>query len=500
MMIKKQEKILICAGAVVLLILFVGGYYYSYSKSLEKITKPVIVSEDMFNIENKEEDSLLQIVKREKIDNIAGLNEMIGLINDNQVIVQIGPTRKEIEAKYKEDKNNGRFEETKFQREIHGKLYKIDLTSLEKDLFTVEGKSLNTYDSQLRISPNGSKLFYSFIKHVLNGQAYEYQTTASYIYDIKNNTNSKTPSNDSYFIDWSRNGKYMIDVGAETDDSIKYNILLYDAEKNNIKNVSIIKDKEDKMILPKSRPRIYSKDGSDVYFTGIQVDRSYFDLCKQMDMLWQRFRENHVKKKNNQSKNPFKEGFENIQNKFQDKYKSGIYKEGIYRLNTETKEIQPIMIIPPPDASKETGEYRFSCFDFDVIGEEEKIVFEGNINGEYGLFIYDIGEKKFNKVAESSGDPSVPFYISPDENKIVYKVFDGKGNKGHWTIYAANIKEDRLENKILLCKDIGYYGGMKSNVLWSSNSKKLIIHEDKSFDLDTRVISEKGILHVIYFK
>lgn len=500
-MINKKEKLLIFAGFLGVLTLLIGVSYHLYLKSIDKITDPVIVSESMFNIEQKEEDVLLQIVKRDKIEGITGLNQVIGLTDDNQIIAQIGPTREEIENIYEKYKKDIMYKGRRFETEIVGSIYKIDLNTLEKVPFRMDEKSLNTDGMSQFISPDGSKLFYTLLNYIFEDACYGIERLGSYIYDVKSNTNSaiKFNLNDYFIRGWSKDSKYVIGVN-KADVFQENNILLYDSEMNSTRLVPI-KNKGEKMFRSRITDKVYSKEGEKVFFLGMQVDRNYFDLYQQLDRLYKKMKEPHDKKekKNSQSNKELNKEMENLKEKIKKNFRNGVYTQGIYKLDVETEQVDIIMTAALPE--EESTEYRFSCHKFEVINDGKQIVFEGNINGKDGLFIYSVQKKQYFKVAESVGDPLVPFHISPDENKIVYAVFNGIGNNGYWTIYAANIIEDKLVNKMILYKDIEYYSGLGNDkVWWSRDSKKLIIHEEKTFDLDTRIIAEKGIIHVIYFK
>lgn len=496
-MMKKSQEILISTCVIAILIIFGGGCYYSYCKPFEKIKEPVIVSENMFNIETEEDDGLLQIVKREKIDSINGLNYVVGMIDKNQVLAQIGLKRKDIEDEYKEFKKNPENDEIDFLRKANGGLYKIDLNTLEKSPIIIEGESLNSVDIEEFMSPDGRKLYYNSLKYLEGETCYNIDKVSRHIYDIKSNTNKEVMFDNESFgngCTWSRDSKYIINIAY--DGPNKNSILRYDVKNNNLKKIPI-KSKEE-IILPKFLSEVYSNNGNYIYFTGKQVDEKYVELMNEVEALWEKIREIQKNSKKSQDTKQFYEKIKNINNGIKEKYKNGIYKAGIFRLNVDTEEIYPVMVIPNQNDSKEVSEYRFSCHSLYVNEENKTIIMQGNINGEDGLFIYNIDSKEYNKVAESLNDPSVPFYVSPDENKIVYATFKGKGNDGHWTVYAANIEKSELVNKILLVDDIENYG--LSRAWWSNDSKKLVIFQTKPFDLDTRVFKEKGIIHIIYFK
>lgn len=443
---KKCGEFIIRGVIVALVGIGAVSVYWSYSKPIVETKKPVIVSSDMSNIGSKEEDKPLQVVKKEKTDAIEGLNFVIGLTGDNEVIGQIGLTRKEIEEKYKKYDKSTKSEEIKFLKDIGGSAYKINLSTLEKTTFKIGEQSVNNHDICVKISPDGTKLGYCLMNFNNNCERTDY-----YIYDIKNNTNKKVFAKDEWYQypTWSRDSKYIIGAGRDK------NILIYDIQNDNIKRVKVKIDTKE--VMPNPAGKFYTEDGKTIYFDGMQND---------------------INTKNSEN----------------------TLRKGIYKLSADNGEIESLMLLSDNYNAKNIDNYIING-GFEVIDKGKKVVFEGNLNGQKGLYIYNVASKKYNKVAESIGGVLVPFWVSPDESKVIYATFEDKGKNGCWSVYAAKIKDNELVNKILLCSDVEHLDGRQENTVWWSNdSKKVVISEIKGINLDNRDFGEKGYINTIYFK
>lgn len=417
--------------AVVAGILVLGAVsvVYSYSKPLMASNNSVVMSYNKLKAIAPDEYKPLQVVKSEKTDSIEGLNNMIGLVGDNQAIVQIGLSRKDIEEKIKkiDNENTNEEEELKFNKEVNGGTYKLNLSTIEKSPSNLEDRAT--------ISPDKTKYMYN---------TKENDESCYYIVDIKSNSKKKINVKGNMLGQWSINSKYIVGLTFAKSPSI----VVYDVENDKFKEF-----KEGNQRI-NSLAGIYSNNGKDVYFVGT------------------------TNTKNNEKT---------------------IITEGIYKLSTDDGKVQPVMVLPSAEAK--LCKNRIVNHGFAVINDGQKVVFEGNINGENGLFIYDVNSKKTKKFAQSIGSHIVPFWISPDENKIVYATYNGKDNKGVWSIYAAKFNGNEIVNKILLLKDIDYYNMFRGNtVFWNNDSNKVTIFESKNFNLDSGTFAEKGIIHSINLK
>ncbi len=409
------------AKAVVggLLVLGAVSVIYSYSKPLMASTKSVVMSD---NAANSEDDRPLQVVKSEKTDAIEGFNRIVGLIGDNEALVRIGITKKEIEERLKVLNKNNQEDGEKFIKDVKGKTYKLNLSTLEKSLF-------NFGDSGIT-SPDGTKYLYGEKE---NGEQ------SCYIVDIKSNTKRKINMKGNILVaNWTGNSKYIAGVSYGENQSL---IVVYDVQNDKFREF-----KDDSKSIS-SLDSVYSSNGKDFYFE-------------------------------------------------ERKHEKSITVVGIYKLNTDDGKIEPVMELTSNE--KDKSKNRIGSQGFAVIDEGQKLVFQGTLNGEGGLFIYDVKSKKTNKVIQSTGSGDTPFWISPDENKIVYATYNGV-----WSISAAKFKGNDLVNKILLLKDLNSYSftNQKNMVWWNNDSNKVTIFESKPFnDVDNRPFLEKGIIHSVYLK
>lgn len=428
MMIKKKKDWIVKIAIISLVSVGLVSIVYSYSKSTVKSRDAMVVTDKLKITVSKDEDKPLQVVKTEKIDTIEGLNAMKNLEGDNEVIVQIGMSRKEIEEGYKKlDKDNNE-QKIKFREEIRGGKYKLNLTTLQKEPFNLPQDSI--------ISPDKTKYAYE-IKDKDDNNSF-------YIYDLKTKSSKKVDLKSKFLWEWSQNNKYLLGLNWGDNPGI----VSYDIQNGKSKEVKV--DSKRFNILF----GVYSNDGENIYFTASNRERK--------------------------------------NNKF-------TLTDELYKLNINNEKTEKIMSLPPSEG--DLCQNRILKSDFRIIDEGKKVIFQGNLNGENGLFSYNVKDKKFNKIAQSVGNSFVPFSISPDENKIIYATYNGEGDKGSWTIYAAKIKDNELVDKILLLKDIDYYTMIeRKSVQWSNDSNKAIIFECKTFDFNNIAIPEKGIIHSIYFK
>lgn len=437
---KKLSKNYLITFIIALLILSgIGSICYSYSRPIVSKKGSVIVSPNVTEAQIDEKDVPLQVIKTEKIDNIEGLNTLRGLVGDNEAIVRIGMNKKEIEETYDKYKNSMNENEAKFNEEINGVYYKLNLSTGQKEPYKLDGYPV-------KFSPDKTKYTYSI------------KVDSMYIHDVKSNVDKEINMGPIIKFQWSKDSKYIIAMKFKEKNMY---CIIYDVEKDTVKEIKM-SDNFVQQYVP-----IYSNNGKEVYFSCIIKD---------------------------------------LNNSEQDKYV-------IYKLNVNDEKYEEIMVLPPFKDSSDSNSSEING-PFSVINKGKNIVFNGKINCDRGLFIYDVENKKFNKV-DGNENSSIRFYVSPDEDKIVYSIFNQtNGNKSGITanmignVYAAKIKDNKLENKILLCKDIdsyNFYGG--SSIIWSNDSKKVVISEFKTFDievkrpdLDIMSIVEKGIIHSIYFK
>lgn len=332
-------------------------------------------------------------------------------------------------------------------REMYKNINKDKGEEIKKFNQAISGESYKLNLSTLQKTPlnleDGAMISPDQTKYAFGAK--ENGQNSYYIVDIKSNSKKKiNMKGDILFANWAANSKYIVGITTGENPSI----VVYDLEKDKMKE---FKD-DSKQIRPFSG--FHSSNGKDIYFVA------------------------------------------NSKEKKKDKT---IIKEGIYKLNADDGKITPIMVLP--ECEEEEFKSRICSEEFRVINEGEKVVLVGNLNGEDGLFIYDVKSKKANKVAQGASG-LIPFWISPDENKIVYATCNGKDAKGTGNISVAKIKENELVDKILLLKDVDYDGILCQSqpVFWNNDSNKVIIAEFKSSNENNVFLERKGVIHSIYFK
>ncbi|WP_027626013.1 TolB family protein [Clostridium lundense] len=180
-------------------------------------------------------------------------------------------------------------------------------------------------------------------------------------------------------------------------------------------------------------------------------------------------------------------------------------RQGIYKLNVASKKIDPIMLLPYVDRTKK--DFIENCIpsaQYEILNNGKSILLQAIINGEDGTYMYDVENKKFNRVIShmksKEGGFSSPCYLSPDRTKVVY-VNRGKENgKECWNLYAARINENNFTNRICLAKDIDLGGRVPNWVQWSHDGKKIMFYKaDTKFE-DRVAYSDKNIINVITIK
>jgi Tol biopolymer transport system component len=415
--------------------------YQSFAKQNIETKEPIIVSANMSNLENNDDDKPLQIVAREDFDNIKGLNEYIGATGNNEIIARIGLSKTEIEELYKKYKKPlGIKEEISFINEQGGGLYKINLTTFEKTPLKTAESEFNDFEGAPIMSPNGRKLMHiPYILDELAGgskPAIIYDLNDKSIINIDASIDSNIDPKDVIYRNWSQDSRYII--GISIDEEV-FSIIMLEVEKNQFRKLKI-----DNQFKVNPLGTLFSEDGKYIYFVG-----------------WQ-------------NKTP-----------------------GIFRLDVESGNTELAMALQ--DKINSEGNKSFiRNYPYKVINDGKSIVFMANIDGEDGLYIYNADSKGYTKIAESVGDPIVPYWIAPDNKNIIYAThYKGKDKKGFWNVYAAKLVGSKLENKILISQDIEYPG--MPIVSWSNDSKTAIMYEPHIFTLDTRVFVEKGIIRKIRF-
>lgn len=180
-------------------------------------------------------------------------------------------------------------------------------------------------------------------------------------------------------------------------------------------------------------------------------------------------------------------------------------RQGIYKVNVGTKEIKPVILLPYVDRTKKN--FQESCIPsgvYEILNGDKSILLEACINGESGTYMYDVENKKFNRVIShmksKEGDSSSPFWISPDKTKVVYVNRAKENDKECWNLYAARINENNFTNRICIAKDIDLGGSLPNWTHWSNDGKKVIFYKEDTKVEDGVAYSDKNIINVITIK
>lgn len=324
-----------------------------------------------------------------------------------------------------------------FLKKISGKLYTVNLLTGKKSVFNIGEKNYLKNEIRSKISPDGNMLYFKPI------DVHNSTVNSNFIYDMKKNTIKKLGLRDDFIGTWSNDSKFII--GSNWNENYR-KLVIYNVENGSIKNIDL-----DSRLVINPMIRIYSEDGSTVYVDG--------------------FYKNNSKNK---------------------------YDRGIFKFDIDSKKLTKFMMLPYEKNPKEVNNFILSYQCFAVVGEN-KVVFNGCVNGEVGLYIYDNQNKKYIKAAESKESQIVPFSISPADNKIAYAIYSGKGNNGLWTIYAARVAENGVINRIAV-SSVNYDSIIELPMRWEIDGNKLAVFKLNNSIVDNRVISDKCEVNTISFK
>lgn len=247
---KDKRKILAIKIVVPTLVAggLIGTNYLVETYATDIGTNPVIVCEKAMegnNVDNKP----LEIVQRYNSKSISGLSQFLGVTPKGEILAGIGLNKDEMQKKYKGKKFNdiqGETENDKVYDDLYGKVYKIDLKSLEKSVVKSEKGDIQTKNVGTGLSPDGEKLEYvenekGYFCNLLNGKVINYNKEMMYA-------------------KWSKDGKYLISCSENK-------ISLYNIKENITKEITL---KDTNKIKIYNYSSIYSEDGKDVYFIGTQ--------------------------------------------------------------------------------------------------------------------------------------------------------------------------------------------------------------------------------------
>ncbi|BDR66042.1 hypothetical protein N072000002_02740 [Clostridium tetani] len=246
---------------------------------------------------------------------------------------------------------------------------------------------------------------------------------------------------------WSKDGNFIINY-------VEGGLEVYNVNENKVEMIQIDRDN----FYISTIPGFFSEDGKDVYFIG--------------------------EEKGN---------------------KGDERRQGIYKVNVNTKKIDSVMLLPYVDRTKRN--FKESCIPsavYEILNGGKSILLEAYINGESGTYMYDVENKKFNRVIShinsKEGDFASPFWISPDKTKVVYVNRAKENDKECWNLYVARINENNFTNRICIAKDIELGDSVPNWAHWSNDGKKVIFYKADTKVEDRVAYSDKNIINVITIK
>ncbi|BCZ45047.1 hypothetical protein psyc5s11_11140 [Clostridium gelidum] len=128
---------------------------------------------------------------------------------------------------------------------------------------------------------------------------------------------------------------------------------------------------------------------------------------------------------------------------------------------------------------------------------------KNSIEGQSGLYIYDVDNKKFHNVISHGSS----IWVSPDKTKVIYTQGEVENNKKQLNLYAAKINGNSLTSKICIYKDIHFSGStnisgaINNAVQWSGDSKKILFFSGNDENLENNfMFMDKNEVNIITFK
>lgn len=457
-----KEKLKIKAIIIFIPIVLIGSTYLvnSYLKKdiISLNNKCVVVSDKVLENQNVD-DKPIKIVQKWESKNIKGLTQILGVISDDEVLVGIGLSKDEFSKKYKGKNLSQKSEEGEFVYEkeywnanddINGKVYKLNLKTLEKTSLKNKEENIKTKYLGAGLSPDYNKLDYE-------------KNDSSYLYRLKDITEIKY--NKGMLSNWSEDGRYLIGYRNIMDNNLDYSqikkfenkLYLYDTKNKGTKEVFV----DPNVVTINKYPSFYSEDGKDIYFIGEQIKKG------------------------------------------EEKFR----RQGIFKINVESKKIKEIIVLPYRDSSDGNGvESCIPSNNYKFIDDGKKIILHAIINNQSGLYIYDIQNKKFFKtlpnIKTKEGDYCPNFSLSPDKTKIAYinKTEENADINTKWTLYVARINGNSLTNRIILKRNIEIGGDIDNIVNWSKDSKTMVYFTGSYKDVGGFTLSDKNIINMVRFK
>jgi hypothetical protein len=347
--------------------------------------------------------------------------------------MQIGMGMNEFLAKYPNpiDSSYPLYDNASHDR--RGKIYKVKLSNLEKDLLNDE------------ITPMlGALLPYS------NKMIYN-KDDSNYIYDLKDKSSSvyfkrnTTLENDGNGISrWSQDGNYlMIYNNGDID--------LYNVKDKSTKKLKV---KSDGLFIS-TCSSLYSDDGNYVYFIG------------------------------QESKNKY--------DKFSEIRRTGLFKIDTNTGKIEETLTFPYLKV----GTEEYESYRindsYSVFDNgkkilfsgDINNTAGVYIYDTDFKKFYTVVM-----AKKPKTDRGSNH----IYISPDKTKIAYLDLSDENKTNHWDLYVAKIDGNNLTSKICVSKDIQIEGDIQWS---GDSKKLLYFNQSDNIDKNGFFFNEKNELNVV---
>lgn len=446
----KRLVLKILLPIIIIIIAFsVTHYLKKYLQDKEK--SPVVISDQIVKAQNFEKEPL-QIVQRWESENIVGLNSILGINSEDEVIVGIGLSKDDYLKKYFNVKFNemNNEEYKKAMEEIKGNVYKLNIKTLQKNLLA----EINAYNEVL---DDNREVDYS-------------QNSNSVVCHIESGTLIRYISERGY--NWAQDGSYLIDKSNKLNE--KFN--KKESNENRIYYYNIKSDTEKELLIDKSKIEvnfnsIYSEDGKKFYFIGNpKGDKSVNGIYK-IDVEKGKFEEilvvPSIALKNIGYERSILSNYKVIDSGRKIILTASINGEsGIYLYDAEVKKF------------------------FKVVSPVKR---KNTVENDASLTTSNKGNKT------KTGYMSY-FWVSPDESRIAYiNKTDEDGDK--WELCVSRINEYGLSNKIILKKDILIPNTYETAVQWSKDSKKMYFISCKDGEyINGNAVSNDSHINIVTFK
>lgn len=395
-------------------------------------SKPIVVNKDS-SLLSIADDNPLEIVSKKYYGNVEGFSQNFGFIGDEEILVGIGMNREEFYKKYPKDNNKPD------KNDISGKLYRLNLTTLEKKPLDIDtGSTLSDF------ATNVNKI--SYVKDNNNS-----------IYDLKNNSNiiyKRANSKDELGNtgNWSKDGNYLISY--DNGDLDLYSVKVKSSKK--------LKVKTDNLWI-QTTSGFYSDGGENIYFIGEQSKYGHKDLRYQRLGLFK------INSSSGKIQEVFVSPYSDSQNS--DNSKISCIVNDYCVLDGGEKILLNAII------EGEAGDYMY-----DVDNKKFYNVVQHTVKSKEGLYGSSI-------------------WVSPDKTKVIYMNLSLENNIEQWNLYAAKINGNSLTSKICISKDINLLGSLGTSIQWSGDSKKILFFTGrKAIEKNSYTFYDEQQVNIISFK